>query len=73
MLWSMLFYSILMLAINWDDIATKVMGRNTTIVTNNVPLQQSPAIDAPESVPAKISGSGIIENISSVVRIVNGW
>ena len=56
MLWSLLLYVAMMLAINWDDIKNTVSGKNkTAIVTNIAPESQNPSVTSPSVVPANIS------------------
>ncbi len=71
MLWSVLLYAILMLALNWDDVSNKVRGTNPVTVMSNIP--QTPTKNDPVTIPASISHkAGIIQTIITFAKDING-
>lgn len=70
-LWSLLFYFVLMLIINWDDVASKINGKDA--VTTVIPQSHTPQSEDScpgDSIPVKISaGSDAISAIRSFFYI----
>ena len=73
-LWSILLYSGMMVALNWDEVRSSVSGKNSHIVI-------SPAF--PESVltvttnpaPSSINSGhgGIVKGVMAVLRTISGF
>ena len=67
MLWSLLLYTVFMLAFNWDDVSNKVRGINPITVVNNIPVQPY-SVDRPAIVPPSIAHTtGLIRGLVNLV------
>ncbi len=72
MLWSLLLYTVFMVALNWDDVSNKVRGVNPITVITNV-SSQPPVISKPAVVTPSISrGVGVIRGLINLVSSVSG-
>lgn len=71
-MWSLLFYFILMLLFNWDDVATRIKGQGA--MTNAASTESyHQAVDANAPEPSPLSGeSSLPGNIYMFVQIVSG-
>ena len=73
MLWSLLLYAIMMLALNWDDVSNKVRGTNSVTVMSNIPAPQTPSTNNPVTIPASISRkAGVLQTIIILAKDING-
>ena len=70
MLWSLLLYVVMMLAINWDDVSRTISGKNTIAVVSEQPTKQIPGSNAPASISKHV---GIIKSIVSIVKTISGY
>ena len=72
-LWSMLFYSILMLAFNWDDVSTHIKDKGAVTTANDQPYRHVPDATISAPLPVKISGPGIFfNNVYLLVHTISG-
>ena len=62
LLWSLLFYIAMMVAVNWDEIRNTATGKNDiTVVNNTLPGTQSIPVNDPEK-----THPGIADHLSAV-------
>jgi len=73
MLWSLLLYMIMMLAINWDEISNTVNGKTGISVVNTSLPVSLPVVNEPVAAPTNISThSGFVTNIVAVIKTIAG-
>ena len=67
MLWSLLLYTVFMLALNWDDVSNKVRGINPITIVNSISAQPSSVNKPSVIIPAISRSTGIIKGLINLV------
>lgn len=72
MLWSLLLYCVLMIAINWEEVNNTMHGRNSiTVVNTNHEI--TPQVVTPSASQTNIAEkTGVAKNIIAVLKVISG-
>jgi hypothetical protein len=74
MLWSLLLYAVMMLAINWDEVRNAVNGSPAIVVENTGPPgSQAPFTTNPPSAPNISGRTGFVKTMIMLVRTLSGF
>ncbi len=71
-LWSILLYSGMMVALNWDEVRNSMTGRNNITVINPTLPESITAVTINPTSNTNSGHSGIVKGVIAVLRTISG-